>query len=234
MTRHLACDAGADVVTTNLGPKAAKPTTCRMFDTPLIELFSRISPFSPAVFWVPVLVGLVGYEVHRGVPALRLFALFSAGWLAWSLTEYLLHRFVFHWIKGKPWQRRFHFIFHGVHHDFPQDAKRLVFPLGVSIPLGLVFFLGMALVFTHETALGLFCGFGSGYLAYDGIHYFTHHVPARSALGKYLKRYHMVHHHAGVEGLWGVSFPLWDYVLGSYSDVSRKKTRAPGTAIGEA
>lgn len=205
-----------------LEPKATKPTTCRMFETPLIEYFSRIHPLSPAAFWVPALVGLVGYELVSGVRPARLAVLVFAGWLFWSLTEYLLHRFVFHWIAGKPWQRRFHFIFHGVHHDFPQDAKRLVFPLGVSIPLGLAFFLAMEAALPTDAAIGLFVGFGGGYLAYDGIHYFTHHLPARSALGKYLKRYHMVHHHAGVEGLWGVSQPLWDYVFRSYRDVSRR------------
>ena len=205
-----------------LEPKASKPTTCRMFETPLIEFFSRIHPLSPAAFWVPALLGLGGYELWSGVAPTRLALLVLGGWVAWSLTEYLLHRFVFHWIEGKPWQRRFHFIFHGVHHDFPQDPQRLVFPLGVSIPLGLVFFLAMDALLPRDVALGLFVGFGGGYLAYDGVHYFTHHLPARSALGKYLKRYHMVHHHAGVEGLWGVSQPLWDYVFRSYRDVAKR------------
>lgn len=206
----------------DLGPKAPKPTTCRMFETPLIEYFSRIHPLSPLAFWLPTLVGLVAYELHLGVSPLRLAGTVGVGWFAWSLAEYALHRFVFHWIRERPWQRRFHFIFHGVHHDFPQDAHRLVFPLGVSIPLGLAFFLGMDAFFTRETAIALFVGFGGGYLAYDGVHYFTHHLPARSALGKYLKRYHMVHHHAGIEGLWGVSQPLWDYLFGTYRDVARR------------
>ena len=89
-----------------LGPKATKPVTCRMFETPIIELFSRIHPFSPAAFWVPTLLLLLGYEHHRGVAPLRLVALVAVGWLAWSLTEYLLHRFVFHWIEGKPWDQK--------------------------------------------------------------------------------------------------------------------------------
>lgn len=186
-----------------------------MFDTPLIEYFSRIHPASPFGFWVPALLGLVGWVLYDGMALGTLALLVFMGWLAWSLTEYLLHRFVFHWIGERPWQRRFHFIFHGVHHDFPQDSRRLVFPLGVSIPLGLVFFLGMDLLFSRAVACALFAGFGGGYLAYDGIHYFTHHVPAKRSIGKFLKRYHMVHHHAGVEARWGVSIPLWDRVFGT-------------------
>ena len=38
-------------------PKADKPVTCRMFDTPVIERFSRIHPISPFVFWIPVILG---------------------------------------------------------------------------------------------------------------------------------------------------------------------------------
>jgi 4-hydroxysphinganine ceramide fatty acyl 2-hydroxylase len=37
-----------------------------------------------------------------------------------------MHRFVFHYVPAdKPWAMRLHFIFHGVHHDYPSDAKRL-------------------------------------------------------------------------------------------------------------
>jgi sterol desaturase/sphingolipid hydroxylase (fatty acid hydroxylase superfamily) len=208
--------------------KAPKPTSCRMFETPLIQYFSRIHPASPFAFWLPVLFGLSAYELHRGVSLGRLALLMIAGWVCWSATEYALHRFVFHWIGRKPWQRRFHFVLHGVHHDFPQDAKRLVFPLGVSIPIGLAFFLAMDAAFAREVAIALFCGFGVGYLLYDGIHYFTHHLPAKSRIGKFLKRYHMVHHHTGVHGMWGVSQPLWDYVFGSQRDLREASGKAAG------
>jgi len=202
--------------------KRGKPTTCRMFDTPLIEFFSRINPLSPFAFWVPTLGFFAGYVLHKGMSPLVFAGLVFAGWLAWSLFEYLLHRYVFHYIKPRPWQRRFHFIAHGMHHDFPQDAARLVMPLGVSIPLGLFFFLFADLVFDRSVALASLVGFGGGYLLYDGIHYFTHHLKARTRLGKYLKKFHMVHHHAGIDGLWGVSQPLWDFVFQSYEDLNAR------------
>ncbi|MEM1028883.1 MAG: sterol desaturase family protein [Myxococcota bacterium] len=205
--------------------KRTRPTTCRMFDTPLIEFFSRIHPLSPFAFWVPTLGLLSAYVLYRGMSAALLVALAAAGWLAWSLVEYLLHRYVFHYVKPRPWQRRFHFIAHGVHHDFPQDAARLVMPLGVSIPLGLAFFLVALALFPLDITIALMVGFGGGYLLYDAIHYATHHLRPRTRLGKYLKKYHMVHH-TGVEGLWGVSQPLWDFVLGTYLDLDG---RPPGT-----
>jgi sterol desaturase/sphingolipid hydroxylase (fatty acid hydroxylase superfamily) len=200
-------------------PAKGKTSSCRMFDTPLIEFFSHIHPASPFVFWLPVLAAIGWWTVAQGLSPILLLALMATGWLCWTLAEYLLHRFVFHWIGPKGWHRRFHFIFHGVHHDYPQDAKRLVMPLGVSIPLGLVFFLAVDALLPRSFAYALFIGFGIGYLFYDGIHYFTHHLPAKRRLGKFLKRYHLVHHHTGVEGKWGVSSPIWDYVFRSQDDV---------------
>jgi sterol desaturase/sphingolipid hydroxylase (fatty acid hydroxylase superfamily) len=190
-----------------------------MFETPLIEFFSHIHPASPFVFWLPVLGAIGWWTLVQGTSPLTMLVLAAVGWLCWSLTEYLLHRFVFHWIAAKPWKRRFHFIFHGVHHDFPQDARRLVMPLGVSIPIGLGFFLLVDALLARPYACSLFIGFAIGYLLYDGIHYFTHHLPARSRFGTFLKRYHLVHHHTGVEGKWGVSNPMWDYVFGSQQDL---------------
>lgn len=195
--------------------KRQRPTTCRMFETPLIERFSRIHPATPFVFWLPVLAALVAYSLWAGVAWWLVVATVAAGWLAWTLTEYLLHRYVFHFVGAEPYKRRFHFIIHGVHHDFPQDVDRLVMPLGVTIPLGLAFYLLMSMVAGPLHACPLFVGFALGYLAYDGIHYFTHHLPARGRVAKYLKRYHLVHHFTGHEAKWGVSSPLWDWVLGT-------------------
>ena len=84
-----------------------KPQTCQMFDTPLIEFFSRIHPVTPFVFWLPTTVALFVIALVEGVALPLVFGLFVLGWLAWTLTEYLLHRYVFHWVGPQPWLRRF-------------------------------------------------------------------------------------------------------------------------------
>jgi dihydroceramide fatty acyl 2-hydroxylase len=200
-------------------PVAPRPTTCRMFETPLIERFSRVHPAAPFAFWIPVLafVGGRAVVVSGGLSApLGLFAaLVVAGFLAWTFVEYVLHRWVFHYLGPKPWQRRFHFIAHGVHHDFPQDATRLVMPLGVSIPLGAIFSTLFYLTLGPTLWGPMFAGFGLGYLAYDGTHYAVHHWKLSSSVGRWLKRHHMLHHHTGLEARYGVSTPLWDVLFGT-------------------
>lgn len=207
-----------------------RAATCRMFETPLIERFSRVHPAAPFVFWIPVLGYFAYRAVERGVPAWAMAGLIVAGALLWSFTEYMLHRFVFHRIGPKMGDRRLFFILHGVHHDFPQDATRLVMPLGVSIPMGVACYLVLrytvGLVLPSPAWIEpIFVGFGLGYLAYDGIHFAVHHWSSSSPLFKWLKRYHMVHHHTGENARWGVSSPLWDWILGTMG--ANAPARAP-------
>ncbi|MGK3983568.1 sterol desaturase family protein [Sorangium sp. So ce136] len=193
--------------------RTARPATCQMFETPLIERFSRIHPIVPFAFWLPV-YGYLGVRAAlNGVGLLDGLGLLLVGLFLWTFAEYVLHRYVFHYVGPRLWQRRMHFVLHGVHHDFPQDADRLVMPLGASIPLGVVFYTLFRAVFGPVPADPLFVGFGLGYLAYDGIHYAIHHFRMTSRWGKWIKRHHMVHHHTGERARWGVSSPLWDWVF---------------------
>ncbi|AGP37221.1 sterol desaturase family protein [Sorangium cellulosum] len=195
--------------------RTARPATCQMFETPLIERFSRIHPITPFAFWLPVLGYLGVRAAGFGVGLWSGLGLVLAGLFLWTFAEYVLHRYVFHYVGPRLWQRRMHFVLHGVHHDFPQDADRLVMPLGASIPLGAIFYMLFRAVFGPVPADPLFIGFSLGYLVYDGTHYAIHHFRMSSRWGKWIKRHHMVHHHTGERARWGVSSPLWDWVFGT-------------------
>ncbi len=193
-----------------------------MFETPIIERFSRTHPAAPFVFWTPFIAWFLAQALL--VSRLHVLAVLGAaigGALLWSLTEYLLHRFLFHRIGATLAGRRFYFVLHGVHHDYPMDGSRLVMPLGVSIPIGVTVYLLLSITLGPLAGAPwvdpVFAGFGVGYLAYDGIHYATHHFRMSSPIGRWLKRYHMVHHHTGENARYGVSSPLWDYVFGTFA-----------------
>jgi sterol desaturase/sphingolipid hydroxylase (fatty acid hydroxylase superfamily) len=189
-----------------------------MFETPIIERFSRIHPATPFVFWLPVLAFLGARAAGHGVPVGLGVGLVLGGILVWTLAEYVLHRYLFHYVGPRPWQRRMYFVLHGVHHDFPQDSDRLVMPLGASVPLGFFFYLAFWAAFGAVLVDPLFIGFAIGYLIYDGTHYALHHFRMSSRWGKWIKRHHMIHHHTGVSARWGVSSPLWDWVFGTMGD----------------
>ncbi len=145
---------------------------------------------------------------------------FLAGLFIWTLAEYTLHRFLFHYKPRTPRQERIFFMFHGIHHAQPQVKTRLVMPLPVSLP-GLVVFYGSfylilaVLLQAPQWVAPLMSGFIIGYLAYDLTHYATHHFPMRAGYAKYIKRYHMQHHYKDADTRFGVSSPIWDWVFGT-------------------
>jgi sterol desaturase/sphingolipid hydroxylase (fatty acid hydroxylase superfamily) len=197
-------------------PTSARPRaeTTRMFASDLIERFSRIHPATPFVFWAPViLLVLFRSQSRSDLGALAALGVFGLGILTWTLAEYLLHRFVFHWTGETALAKRLHFLIHGVHHEFPRDKDRLVMPLGASIPFGIIFYALFYVLMGHRIGEPFFAGFVLGYLGYDGTHYAVHHFRQTTRIGKWVKRHHMRHHHADHHGGFGVSTPLWDLVF---------------------
>ena len=202
-----------------------------MFENELLEKFSRSHPITPFGVYVPLIGTLLYRTWARHVPLLSMVGLCVGGLLVWTLTEYVLHRYIFHWYKDTAWGRRVHFLLHGVHHDFPNDADRLVMPLLTSVPLAVIFYTLFYFAFGGmRYAEPFFAGFAIGYLAYDGTHYAVHHFKQTSRIGKLIKRHHMLHHHADHDGGFGVSSPIWDYVFGTMPQVKKLgSTRAATT-----
>jgi sterol desaturase/sphingolipid hydroxylase (fatty acid hydroxylase superfamily) len=135
--------------------------------------------------------------------------------VVWTLTEYFLHRIVFHFEPDHPLGRRLHWIIHGVHHDHPNDPMRLVMPPSVSVPLSLLFYGAFLLALGPDAAPALGAGFWAGYLIYDMSHFYMHHYTPRGRVGKKLRELHMRHHFQDHTKGYGVSAPWWDVVFGT-------------------
>jgi dihydroceramide fatty acyl 2-hydroxylase len=189
---------------------AASP---QLFESGFLDFFSRVHPAIPALIFVPTTVAMEWLGADRGLAAWQLALLSLGGVGLWTLTEYWLHRLIFHWEPDNVLGRRMHFIIHGIHHDHPNDKLRLVMPPAVSIPLAALFFFAFTLLFGTPAAYPLFGGFLAGYLFYDYTHYYVHHFVPKSALGKRLREQHMRHHFQDHRYGYGVSSPLWDVVF---------------------
>lgn len=192
----------------------------RMFERDWMEALSKVHWSVPLFVFVP-LIGLLAWRSLGTEPAAAHFALlFGAGILVWTLLEYVMHRWLFHLAPRSRWGRRLHFIFHGVHHDYPNDAARLVMPPSASVPLALAVY-ALLLPVPAATRDALFSGLLTGYLAYDMLHYAVHHARLRQPALKWLKRHHMRHHFNEPDRRYGVSTPLWDWVFGTLSGTGR-------------
>lgn len=197
----------------------------QLFENRILDFFSRVHPSVPLLIFAPVVVAGLVLGGRDGYGAGSLVGLLALGLVVWTLTEYWLHRLVFHWEPDHPIGSRLHFIIHGVHHDHPNDKMRLVMPPGASIPLALLFAGLFALVFGVPLAYPLFSGFILGYLIYDYTHYYVHHFTPRSKLGKRLREQHMRHHFQDHHFGFGVSSPVWDAVFGTLPTQRRVERR---------
>jgi sterol desaturase/sphingolipid hydroxylase (fatty acid hydroxylase superfamily) len=187
----------------------------RMFRSSLFESLSKVHFSVPLFIYIPVILffSYLAFANDIGAPAFLLY--FLIGLAVWSITEYMLHRYIFHYQPSSPLGQRLHFIFHGVHHDYPRDKKRLVMPPSASIPLAALFYFLFSLIFSKVHLYAFFPGFILGYLIYDMLHYAMHHHNFKSGIMKKIKQHHMLHHYQNPDRGYGVSSSLWDTVLQS-------------------
>lgn len=186
----------------------------RMFESPLLDRVSRVHPAIPLVIFLPAITLLAAAGFAR-LGGLETAAWLVGGYLFWTLTEYWMHRLVFHFEPEEGIGARLHWIIHGVHHDHPNDRLRLVMPPSISVPLALAFFGLFVLTLGTPIAYAFGSGFMSGYLLYDMTHFHVHHHKARTRLERKLRELHMRHHFQDETRGFGVSAPFWDYVFGT-------------------
>lgn len=197
----------------------------RMFESNLVDWFSRISWWVVPLVWVPIACLSVLLSVRWGVSWAAIAGQVVAGFAFWTFAEYWLHRTVFHWVPATAWGPKFHFLVHGVHHKWFNDRMRLVMPPAAALFLGVLFwcaFWVVALLLSGWVSStwvpAVYAGMVVGYIHYDLAHYYVHHGRPKLAYYKHLRAHHNAHHHNPKykELKFGVSNTFWDHVFGTY------------------
>ena len=191
----------------------------RLFQSSFMEALSKVHWTVPLFIYIPVNTFLFYWGTKDGgytIGSLMMWLII--GLVTWTIVEYILHRFIFHYYPTSDFGKKIHFIFHGVHHDYPRDRLRLVMPPSVSIPLATLFFLIFSLFVPAPQLYVFFGAFLTGYLIYDMFHYAIHHVELKGKLWNVLKTHHLKHHYNDPTKGFGVSSPIWDVIVGSNFD----------------
>ncbi len=184
-----------------------------LFGTAWLEGLTVISFRWFAVLW-SVLLPLIALAGWGTVSPLAGVGLILAGWVAWSLFEYAVHRYLFHWKSQSRVVNWLIFVLHGNHHDEPRDPLRNLMPPILSVPIGACIWAAMAGAFA-AAGTWLFLGFMIGYVVYDTVHYACHQWPMRGPIGRVLKRHHMRHHYVDHDSHYAITGLPWDRVFGS-------------------
>jgi 4-hydroxysphinganine ceramide fatty acyl 2-hydroxylase len=155
------------------------------------------------------------------------------GALLFYLTEYGTHRFLFHakparwaWLRAK--QHRLHYD----HHLDPARLDLLFLPLWYLGPnLIIVAAIAYAILRDAGEVAALVLGIVLALLHYEWVHFVAHQpYTPKTAIGSWMKRYHLRHHFVN-EKLWfGVSNASMDLVWRTYHDRG-ETTRSSTTRV---
>jgi dihydroceramide fatty acyl 2-hydroxylase len=185
--------------------------------------------FTPFYFYTIVVIFLALIAKNELLSVGRIILLILVGLLSWGFVEYSLHRFAFHYDGKSERVRQYLHLAHLSHHKHPQSVDQLFSSLRTSVPLASLYYVIVWGVVRdwHVTSF-IFIGLLLGYFFYEWLHYQAHHGVPRSRLFKYLRAYHLLHHHKSPNKRFGVTSPLVDWLFGTYQPVNlhRSKVRS--------
>lgn len=191
----------------------------QIFENPFLESLTKTNLNQNFVVY-GLTIGLFSvYAIfEKEISVLNFISLFVFGLLFWTLAEYLLHRFLFHWVSDNKLMQRFHFIMHGSHHLYPNDKERLLMPpvpglIMASILFG-IFYVIFWIINIETYTWAFFPGFFVGYLLYSFLHRAIHVYKAPKRFS-YPWKYHILHHYKYPDKCFGVSNTFWDRIFGT-------------------
>jgi sterol desaturase/sphingolipid hydroxylase (fatty acid hydroxylase superfamily) len=205
--------------------------TLRMFENRFMEFFSKVHWTVPIALYLPLIGFLLWISANKlNLKWFGIWGAFLSGIAFWTLVEYLLHRFVFHYHPKSQFGKRIFWILHGVHHDYPSDPLRLVMPPIVSAPLAVIFYFLFVSTLGTSLAPPVMSGFTLGYLAYDVSHYAIHHFTFKGSFFGRIREHHLRHHFKDSERGFGVSSAVWDRIFKTafQSEQAQKGNQAIG------
>ena len=182
-----------------MGATSTGARSIRKFQCTFLESISRSHPALPFIAWLPVALGMIYLGARQSISLPTLAARAAAGWLCWTLAEYALHRWVFHWEPRNARLNRLMRPIHKVHHELLEWDRVVAHPLFAS-PLALAFFGLFWLLLGMRVALPFFGGFTLGYLTYELIHFRTHYARASTRWARALR-----HNARGRDGILGLT-----------------------------
>jgi len=184
----------------------------------LIKRFRN--PWMAMALWLPLMAVLLFFSLkNSGISTGGALFYLSLGLAAWTLVEYFLHRYVFHWVDESPKWKALSEIasgLHMAHHNSTSQEDLIVAPPAISLIFATLLY-GIFLAATRSLAAAALMSAGLiiGYVLYEWAHYGAHRFLPSSRLGKYLRKYHLQHHHKCPNRQFGVTTPLWDFVFGT-------------------
>ena len=151
---------------------------------------------------------------------------FVCGLAGWTLLEYVIHRALGHWPKGKTLVSAEHL----KHHQDPLYFSPLLLKIRGAVPVLAIVGGGAAWGVGPSFAVGLVVALALGWTTYEVLHQAIHVRGPGTWYARWAARNHLYHHFGKPNRNHGVTSPLWDLVFGTHDHVERVALRARDVA----
>lgn len=186
-----------------------------MFANKWLDKLTRTHIAIPVGMFFLYAAGLIYYtRVATDLSVFAIIGLFFAGWFVFTFVEYQVHMRLYHLEPSTDSRKELAYKLHGIHHDYPKDKQRLAMPPAVSVIIGTVLLFLFELIL-DKYSFSFLAGFMVGYAFYLLVHYSVHIFRPPFKFLKPLWTNHAIHHYHNPNVFYGVSSPLWDYILGT-------------------
>lgn len=187
----------------------------KMFENPVMDKLTTSHASIPMSMLVLFGLGFLIWGIQSSyITTINALILLPAGILAWTLFEYLMHKYFYHMLPTNSIKGWIQYNMHGLHHEFPRDKGRLAMPPLAIIPIAFMF-LYVFMLFMGDLTYAFTPGFLIGYAGYLFVHYIVHAYQPPKNMFKTLWVNHSIHHYKDPDVAFGVSTPLWDHVFRS-------------------
>ena len=164
------------------------------------------------IFWEAIILrtSILGLSVSYG-----------SGLLAWSLLEYVFHRWIYH--QGPTSAH----LGHKMHHESPKMLIAMPWFLVTAL-------LGCVWLFAYwqqvHFILSFMAGVTTGFVFYGAFHHIHHHFHFKNSWYLKLRSHHVIHHQFP-DVNFGVTTRLWDHVFGTMYQKELKKRLPVGERV---
>ena len=163
----------------------------------------------------------------------RVLLWFAIGLAAWTLFEYILHRWLLHHTKYRPLRWLFWKVLHAEHHGYQsmKDPDHHGVHTFVSVQIMGVGALAVWLATSTGWAPAFLSGWVVGYCGYEGLHWVFHSGTPGKGMGRipyvqHLWDAHTVHHLQKIDKNYGFITAFWDRVFGTFVPVDEPASDA--------
>jgi hypothetical protein len=181
---------------------------------------ARLRLYPGTAFYTSYSLALLWLELRSSQTLLAL-SFFSGGMAAWTMLEYVVHRYVLHghFPEGRGPVRWFTHKYldplHWEHHARPWDGDHINGRIRDTLPFAALL-AAAGFLAPLPTAPMFVAGLLQAYVLEEWVHHSVHFYHFRNRYFRYIRRHHLYHHSPkGEEVGYGLTSGFWDVIWGT-------------------